>query len=104
MTTKHHTQTSKPDDPNADISTEEWNEDHDVTNGEAIILAGQEYVDVPHGLTTTPNVNRIKLTPHDKLGGKDFWLPPDHVNETTFRIQISSMDLEENHAFGYIIV
>jgi len=27
---KHHTQTSKPDDPNYDVSKDEWNEEHDV--------------------------------------------------------------------------
>lgn len=102
MTIKHHTQTSKPDDPGSDVSKDEWDEPHDVTSGSATITAGNTYADVAHGLGTTPDINKIKPTPLDDLGGRDVWI--SNVGGTTFRINISGMDLDADHSFGYIIV
>ncbi len=102
MGIKHHTQTIKSDDPNADVSKDEWNENHDVTSGTATITTGSTYVDVAHGLDATPDINKITPTPKDNLGGRSYWI--SDVGGTYFRININGMDLEENHSFGYIIV
>lgn len=101
MGIKHHTQTAKPDDPTSDVSKDEWNEDHDVTSGSATITAGNTYVDKAHGLSSTPDINKIKPTALDDLGGRSVWITD--VGATTFRINISSMDLTD-HNFGYVIL
>jgi len=67
-------------------------------SGTATITAGATYVDVTHGLATTPDINRIKVTPKDNLGGRSFWI--SDVGATTFRINISSTDTVD-HAFGW---
>lgn len=101
MGIKHHTQTSQPDNPADPVSKDEWNEDHDVTSGSATVTAGNTYVDKTHGLGTTPDENKIKLTSKDDLGGRSVWI--SNVGNTTFRINISSMDTED-HTFGYVIL
>jgi len=67
-------------------------------SGSATITAGATYVDVTHNLAITPDINRIKITPKDNLGGRSFWV--DNVTATTFRINISSTDTV-NHVFGW---
>jgi hypothetical protein len=102
MPIKHATQTVKPDDPARDISKDEWNASHTVTSGSAPIIAGNSYVDVPHGLGTTPDINTIKPSQKDCLFGRGYWV--SDVGAVTFRINIDSPDSESNHSFGYIIV
>lgn len=101
MTVKHATQTAKANDPTYDVSADEWNEAHTVTNSTATITTGNTYVDKAHGLASTPDIEDIHVTPHDNLGGRSFWI--SNVGAATFRINISSQDLQ-NHVFGYIIV
>jgi len=67
-------------------------------SGTATITAGNTYVDVTHGLAITPDINRIKITPKDNLGGRNWWV--SNVTSTTFRINISSADTVD-HAFGW---
>lgn len=67
-------------------------------DGEATIAAGSTYVDVEHGLDITPDENRIRITPKDNLNGRNWWI--SDVNDTTFRINISSSDTVD-HVFGW---
>jgi len=67
-------------------------------SGSATITAGSTYVDVTHGLNITPDINKIRITPKDNLGGRSFWV--SNVGATTFRINISSTDTVD-HAFGW---
>jgi hypothetical protein len=67
--------------------------------GSATILAGNTYVDVPHGLSFTPTIDQIVLTPQDALGGRSFW--PTNPTSTTFRINIDMADPDTNHTFSW---
>jgi hypothetical protein len=64
----------------------------------ATILAENTYVDVPHGLGSTPSITDIYVTPADSLGGRSFW--PDTPTPTTFRINIASIDTCD-HVFSW---
>jgi hypothetical protein len=99
---KHATQTAKPDNPDHEMSADEWNEAHDVTILTGTIWAGNTYVDVAHGLSSTPSIDKIKPTPKDNLGGRSYWV--SDVGAVTFRININSVDFEENHSFGIVIL
>lgn len=70
--------------------------------GSATILAGNTYVDVLHGLSFTPTIDEIVLTPQDDLAGRTFW--PSNPASTTFRINISMIDPDVDHAFTYQII
>jgi hypothetical protein len=74
----------------------------EVRSDEATIIAGTEYVDVPHGSDSVPDSNKIQVSAKDDLAGRSFW--HDTVGETTFRLHISIVDLEQNHVFGWMIV
>ncbi len=103
MGIKHTTQTAKSDDPTYDVSADEWNEKHTTASGSATIVAGlPAYVDVTHGLGYTPTIDKIHLTPQDNLDGRSFW--PSNAGATTFRINISGMDITASHVFSWIIV
>ncbi|MEM2185275.1 MAG: hypothetical protein QXO99_08390, partial [Candidatus Methanomethylicia archaeon] len=67
-------------------------------SGSAIISAGNTYVDVSHGLSVTPDINKIVIIPKDNLNGRSFWV--SDVTSTTFRINISSADTV-NHVFSW---
>jgi hypothetical protein len=67
-------------------------------SGTATITAGSTYVDVTHGLSVTPDINKIKITPKDNLGGRSFWV--SNVTSTTFGINISSTDTVD-HELGW---
>jgi len=67
--------------------------------GSATILAGNTYVDVPHGLSYTPTIDQIVLTPQDDLGGRNFW--PSNPGPITFRINLSMADPDLNHVFSW---
>jgi hypothetical protein len=101
MPVKHASQTEESDDPAYDVSANEWNADHEVTSGSATVTAGTTYVDVPHGVEGTPDINKIKPTPQDDLGGRSFWV--SDVGPATFRINIP-VDLETDHVFGWVIL
>jgi hypothetical protein len=100
MGIKHHTQTTKPDNPEDPVSRDEWNEDHDVTSGSATVLAGHDYVDVVHGVGSTPNINKINVNCQS-----DYWLPVkiSNVGPTTFRINIFGVEMEDL-VFGWTIL
>ena len=83
------------------MSKDEWNKEHDVDSYTATITAGATYVDVAHGLGTTPDINKIKPTPRDDLGGRNYWI--SNVGASTFRVNISSIDFD-NHVFGVVIL
>jgi len=63
-------------------------------SGTAIIAAGETYVDVSHGLSMIPTLERIGLTPQTDLEGRDIWV--SNATRTTFRINISSVDTKDN--------
>jgi len=65
----------------------------DSINGTATVSAGNTYVDTPHGLSFTPDINRFTLQPQSELGGKDFWI--SNVGASTIRINISSSDFSD---------
>jgi hypothetical protein len=66
--------------------------------GNATIVAGDTYVVVTHGMGTTPSANDITVTPQDTLYGRTIFV--DTLGATTFRINISSLDLAD-HVFGW---
>lgn len=101
MPIKHASQTGEPDDPGYDVSADEWNADHEVTSGSATVTAGNSYVDVTHGLSGTPDINKIKVTPQDDLAGRVPWV--SNVGASTFRINIP-VDLESDHVIGWVIL
>jgi len=70
-------------------------------SGIATITAGATSVDVAHGLDITPDVNKIRITPKDNLGGRSFHVTA-HVTapETYFVLNISSSDTVD-HTFGW---
>jgi hypothetical protein len=70
-------------------------------SGSATILANTYFVDVAHGLLSTPSINDITLTPQDDLGGRQVW--PGNVGPITFRINISDADPLLNHVISYTI-
>lgn len=70
-------------------------------SGTAIIPAGNTYIDVAHGLATTPDISQISLTPQDDLGGRTYW--PSNVGQATFRINMSFADPDTNHSFSWQI-
>jgi len=67
-------------------------------SGDATVTAGNTYVDVTHGMSFTPDINKLRITPQDDLGGRSVW--PSDVGALTFRINIGSMDLTD-HTFGW---
>jgi hypothetical protein len=73
-----------------------------IIRGNAIISAGTTFVDVAHGLLSTPSINDITLTPQDDLNGRQVW--PSNVGPTTFRINISDIEPLADHVIGYTIV
>jgi len=101
MPVKHNKQTAIADNALYDVSKDEWNEPHTVDSGEATVVSGETYVDKAHGLSLTPDINKIKLTPKDDLGGRSYWI--SDVGGTTFRVNIGSMDMVD-HVFGYVIL
>ncbi len=70
----------------------------------ATIPAGQDHVDKAHGLGYAPDADQIIVTPQDDLGARTCSVPPANINATTFRITISSIDLETDHSFTYKIL
>jgi hypothetical protein len=70
-------------------------------NGTATIPAGQTFVVVNHGISSTPSLSQIGLTPQDDLGGRSYW--PSNPAPTTFQINIGSEDVT-NHMFSWFIV
>lgn len=73
-----------------------------VPSGSTTITAGNVYVDVAHGLETIPDISKIHITEQDNLGGRSKWV--SNVGASTFRINISSKEVEENHIFSWMIV
>lgn len=69
--------------------------------GSATILAGNTYVDVPHGLSAPPTIDQIIITPQDDLAGRTAW--PSNPGASTFRINISTVDPDVNHVFSWQI-
>ena len=69
---------------------------YDIKRGTATITAGNTHVDVTHGLGETPE--DVRITPLDDLDGRNFWV--SDIGDTTFRINITSMDLQ-NHQFKW---
>jgi hypothetical protein len=70
-----------------------------LTEQVATIVIGQVFVDVPHGLSNTPTVDDIAVTPHDNLGGRSWWI--DTIGSANFRLNISSLDGAGAHEFGW---
>lgn len=72
-----------------------------LAKGTATITAGLTSVVVAHGLTSTPDVEDIGLTPQDDLEGLTYWASdPDATN---FTINISGPAMVD-HVFGWFIV
>jgi len=62
----------------------------------ATITAGNTYVDVTHGMGTTPT--SVQVTPTTNLGTRSFWV--SDKGATTFRININSDDII-HHTFDW---
>ena len=101
MPIKHHKQTAIADNPAYDLSKDEWNEAHDVNSGSATIIAGTTYIDVVHGVGSTPDINKINVQPQSDLQARNVWV--SDVGATTFRINISFQSVE-NIIFGWNIL
>lgn len=54
-------------------------------------------ISVTHTLGGAPT--GIQISPQDNLGGRDFWVDPARVTSTVFYIEISSLDISEDHSF-----
>ena len=65
------------------------------TQGSDHIDAGSTYVDVAHGLATSPTKYGIK-TWKEPIGDRNWWV--DNIRETAFRVNLSTSDMVE-HAF-----
>jgi len=74
---------------------------YSTKTGTATITAGNTSVTVPHGLSTTPTLADISITPLDDLGGRSCW--PSDPGATNFKINLSSMDLSD-HLFSWGVV
>jgi len=74
---------------------------YSTKTGTATITAGNTSVTVPHGLSTTPTLADISITPLDDLGGRSSW--PSDPGVTNFKINLSSMDLSD-HLFSWGVV
>lgn len=74
MGIKHATQTSKPDDPNYDVSADEWNEDHtidgdvDFDNNESLKHRVENVTDLP-----TPDTGMLGRLAY-KTGDKHLYI------------------------------
>lgn len=56
-------------------------------NGTGTVLNGTTFIDVAHGLSRTPSVDDISVTPTNNLGtATKFWI--NNVNATNFRINV----------------
>lgn len=67
----------------------------------ATIPAEEDHVDVAHGLGYTPDSDDIIVNPLDDLNGRGWW--KSDFGNTTFRINISSMDFVD-HLFSYTLL
>jgi hypothetical protein len=74
---------------------------YSTKTGTATITAGNTSVTVPHGLSTTPTLADISITPLDDLGGRSSW--PSDPDTTNFKINLSFIDLS-NHLFSWGVV
>ena len=73
-----------------------------IAKGTATITAGNEYVDVAHGLGYAPDIKKISLTSTNNLGGNSFW--KSDVGAVTFRINVHSMPMfGDTYTFTYVI-
>ena len=73
----------------------------ETKTGTATITAGSTSVVVAHGLTSTPPLANIAVTPLDDLGGRSFW--PSNPTSSQFTINIDSMDTV-SHQFSWAII
>lgn len=67
-------------------------------SGSATISAGDTYVTVTHGLGFTPDLNLLDIKSKSNLKGRSYYA--SNATSTTFRINISSSDLDD-HTFGW---
>ena len=72
----------------------------ETKTGSATVAAGSTSVTVLHGLSSTPGLKDISLTPQDDLGGRGYWA--SNPTATQFTINISTQDLA-NHVFSWMI-
>lgn len=66
------------------------------TSGSTTISAGDSYIDVTHGASSTPS--KVRITPTSNLGTRSFWVSNKGAN--TFRININSSDVID-HTFDW---
>jgi len=65
------------------------------------ITAGNTSIDVTHGLAIEPDINKIRLSPQDDLGGRSIWVEAHPTApETYFVIKMSSLD-SSDHTIGW---
>ncbi|GEM_PF-3600838 len=62
-------------------------------SGSATLIAGGTVLVVSHGLSVTPDLSRIHVTPQSNLGGRSFWVSA--ATSTTFQIEISSSETSD---------
>ena len=70
-------------------------------NGYLTVSANNTSGSATHGYGSTPSANKIYITPHTDLGGRNYWI--SYTGSTTFSISISSQDLSD-HIFGWIYI
>ncbi len=73
-----------------------YTEKHIRYGSAATITAGNTYVDVTHGVGTTPTA--VQVTPTTNLGTRSVWV--DTKGASTFRININSSDVID-HTFDW---
>ncbi len=127
MAIKHTRQVTSDEEasPTTEINKDEWNEGHTIeagtiTNADvnasaaiaeskiarsqirksstATVTALTTSVTVTHGLGYTPSV--VLISPLEDLGGRRYWAPPADYGALTFKIYISSQDINDL-SFGW---
>jgi len=83
----------------ADVGANDHHTPMFTVSGIATILANTEFIEVTHGKGSTPTLP--VPVPLDNLKGMSFWIPAAYINDTTFRIYISSIDMD-NHQFKWV--
>lgn len=68
------------------------------SSGDGTITAGNTYVEITHGLAVTPDIDKIRIYAQDNLYNRTLWV--SDVGATTFRINISSVDIGD-HIVGW---
>ena len=84
----HSTTATKINDLSGGANTIRENIDYITNNSGSVTIAASTSANVTHGLSLTPNIKNIVVTPQTNLAGVSFWI--DNVTSTIFRVNVSS--------------